>query len=82
MLRDMALIVLFLGLFFFAILVFETMEEISALVSTFFVFISGVIPTLIFKRSSLADGIKLRLITKSRKQSKSTYYILRKFWNH
>ena len=50
MLRDMALITLFLGLFFFAILVFETMEEISALVSTFFVFISGVIPTLIFKR--------------------------------
>ena len=50
MLRDMALIILFLGLFFFAVLVFETMEEISALVSTFFVFISGVIPTLIFKR--------------------------------
>ena len=50
MLRDMALIVLFLGLFFFAVLVFETMEEISALVSTFLVFISGVIPTLIFKR--------------------------------
>ena len=50
MLRDMALIVLFLGLFFFAVLVFETMEEISAVVSTFFVFISGVIPQLIFKR--------------------------------
>ena len=50
MFRDMALIVLFLGMFFFAILVFETMEELSALVSTFFVFISGVIPTLIFKR--------------------------------
>ena len=50
MFRDMALIILFLGLFFFAVLVFETMEEISALVSTFFVFISGVIPTLIFKR--------------------------------
>ena len=50
MLRDMALIILFLGLFFFAVLFFETMEEISALVSTFFVFISGVIPTLIFKR--------------------------------
>ena len=50
MLRDMALIILFLGLFFFAVLVFETVEEISALVSTFFVFISGVIPQLIFKR--------------------------------
>ena len=50
MLRDMALIIFFLGLFFFAVLVFETIEEISALVSTFFVFISGVIPTLIFKR--------------------------------
>ena len=49
MLRDMALIILFLGLSFFAILVFETMEEISALVSTVFVFISGVIPQLIFK---------------------------------
>ena len=52
MLRDMALIVLFLGLFFFAVLVFETMEEISALVSTVFVFISGVIPQLIFKTST------------------------------
>ena len=50
MLRDMALIILFLVLFFFAVLVFETMEEISAVVSTFFVFISGVIPQLIFKR--------------------------------
>ena len=52
MLRDMALIILFLGLFFFAVLVFETMEEISALVSTVFVFISGVIPQLIFKTST------------------------------
>ena len=50
MFRDMALIVLFLCMFFFAVLVFATVEEISALVSTFFVFISGVIPTLIFKR--------------------------------
>ena len=50
MLRDVALIVSFLCLFFLAILSFETVEEISALVSTFFVFISGVIPTLIFKR--------------------------------
>ena len=52
MLRDMALITLFLGLFFFAVLVFETIEEISALVSTVFVFISGVIPQLIFKTST------------------------------
>ena len=52
MLRDMALIILFLGLFFFAVLVFETIEEISALVSTVFVFISGVIPQLIFKTST------------------------------
>ena len=50
MLRDMALIILFLLLFFFAVLVFDTTEEISALVSTSFVFISGVIPQLIFKR--------------------------------
>ena len=52
MLRDMALIILFLVLFFFAVLVFDTKEEISALVSTSFVFISGVIPQLIFKRFS------------------------------
>ena len=50
MLRDVALILSFLCLFFLAILSFETVQEISALVSTFFVFISGVIPTLIFKR--------------------------------
>ena len=50
MLRDVALIVSFLFLFFLAILSFETVKEISGLVSTFFVFISGVIPTLIFKR--------------------------------
>ena len=50
MLRDMALIVLSLGLFFFAVLVFETIEEISAVVSTFFVLISGVIPSLIFTK--------------------------------
>ena len=50
MFRDMALVVFFLCLFFFAVIAFETMEEMSALVSTFFVFISGVIPTLIFKR--------------------------------
>ena len=56
MLRDMALIVLFLGLFFFAVLVFETMEEISALVSTFFVLISGVIPSLIFTKKKQFSG--------------------------
>ena len=50
MLRNVALIVSFLCLFFLAILFFETVEEISALVSTFFVFIGGVIPTLIFQR--------------------------------
>ena len=50
MLRNVALIVSFLCLFFLAILFFETVEKISALVSTFFVFISGVIPKLIFKR--------------------------------
>ena len=50
MFRNVALIVSFLCLFFLAILFFETVEEISALVSTFFVFISGVIPKLIFKR--------------------------------
>ena len=56
MLRDMALIVLFLGLFFFAVLVFETMEEISAVVSTFFVLISGVIPSLIFTKKKQFSG--------------------------
>ena len=56
MLRDMALIILFLGLFFFAVLVFETMEEISAVVSTFFVLISGVIPSLIFTKKKQFSG--------------------------
>ena len=56
MLRDMALIISFLGLFFFAVLVFETMEEISAVVSTFFVLISGVIPSLIFTKKKQFSG--------------------------
>ena len=56
MLRDMALIILFLGLFFFAVLVFETIEEISAVVSTFFVLISGVIPSLIFTKKKQFSG--------------------------
>ena len=50
MLRDMALIVLFLCSSFLAISTFKKLEDISALVSTFFVFISGVIPTLVSKR--------------------------------
>ena len=50
MVRDMALILLFLYLFFLTVLIFETVEDISVIVSTFLVFISGVIPTLIFKR--------------------------------
>ena len=49
MLRDMALILTFLSVSLFAILVFKSMNDISALVSTTFVFISGVIPTLIFE---------------------------------
>ena len=56
MLRDMGLITLFLGLFFFAVLVFETMEEISAVVSTFFVLISGVIPSVIFTKKKQFSG--------------------------
>ena len=56
MLRDMALIILFLGLFFFAVLVFETMEEISAVVSTFSVLLSGVIPSLIFTKKKQFSG--------------------------
>ena len=52
----MALIVLFLGLFFFAVLVFETMEEISAVVSTFSVLLSGVIPSLIFTKKKQFSG--------------------------
>ena len=50
MVRDMALILLFLYLFFLTVLIFETVEDISVIVSTFLVFISGVIPTLVFKR--------------------------------
>ena len=49
MLRDMALILTFLSVLLFALLVFKSMNDISALVSTIFVFISGVIPTLIFE---------------------------------
>ena len=56
MLRDMTLIILFLGLFFFAVLVFETIEEISAVVSTFFVLLSGVIPSLIFTKKKQFSG--------------------------
>ena len=48
MLRDMALIILFLGLFFFAILVFEAIKEISPLGLGFLLFISGIIPELVF----------------------------------
>ena len=62
MLRDMALIISFLGLFFFAVLVFETIEEISAVVFTFFLLLSGVIPSLIFtqkKQFSGRDKIKI-----------------------
>ena len=58
MLRDMALILLFLYLFFMAVLIFETMEDISVIVSTFLVFISGVIPTLIFKRFTTKEKFR------------------------
>ena len=49
MLRDMALTLTFLSVSLFAILAFKSMNDISALVSTTFVFVSGVIPTLIFQ---------------------------------
>ena len=49
MLRDMALILTFLSVSLFAILVFKSMNDISTLVSTIFVFVSGVIPSLIFQ---------------------------------
>ena len=49
MLRDMVLILTFLSVSLFAILVFKSMNDISTLVSTIFVFISGVIPSLIFQ---------------------------------
>ena len=49
MLRDMVLILTFLSVSLFAILVFRSMNDISALVSTIFVFVSGVIPSLIFQ---------------------------------
>ena len=50
MLRDMAIIFLFLFLSLFAILMFKFMNDISVLISTVFVFVSGVIPSLIFGR--------------------------------
>ena len=49
MLRDMVLILTFLSVSLFAILVFKSMNDISTLVSTIFVFVSGVIPSLIFQ---------------------------------
>lgn len=49
MLRDMALILTFLSVSLFAILAFKSINEVSALVSTTFVFVSGVIPTLVFQ---------------------------------
>lgn len=49
MLRDMALTLTFLSVSLLAILAFKSMNDISALVSTTFVFVSGVIPTLIFQ---------------------------------
>ena len=73
MLRDMGLIVLFLGLFFFAVLVFETMEEISAVVSTFFVLISGVIPSLIFTKKKQFSGWDKIKIDNKIKEAVSNY---------
>lgn len=49
MLRDMALTLTFLSISLFAILAFKSMNDVSALVSTTFVFVSGVIPTLVFQ---------------------------------
>ena len=49
MLRDMALTLTFLSVSLFAILAFKSMNDVSALVSTTFVFVSGVIPTLVFQ---------------------------------
>ena len=77
MLRDMALIILFLGLFFFAVLVFETIEEISAVVSTFFVLISGVIPSLIFtKKKQFSGWDKIKIDNKIKKAVRA--YVLAK----
>ena len=47
MLRDMTLILVFLFLSLYTILMFQSMNDMSALVSTIFVFVSGVIPSLI-----------------------------------
>ena len=49
MLRNIAIIVVFLCLSLFAILIFKSVNDISVLVSTIFVFVSGVIPSLIFE---------------------------------
>ena len=48
-LRDMVMTLTFLSVSLFAILAFKSMNDVSALVSTTFVFVSGVIPTLIFQ---------------------------------
>ena len=49
MLRDMVLISTFLSVSLFAILVFKSMTDVSTLVSTIFVFGSGIISSLIFQ---------------------------------
>ena len=73
MLRDMALIISFLSLFFFAVLVFETIKEISAVVSTFFVLLSGVIPSLIFTKKKQFSGWDKIKIDNKIKEAVSNY---------
>ena len=73
MLRDMALIISFLGLFFYVVLVFETIKEISAVVSTFFVLLSGVIPSLIFTKKKQFSGWDKIKIDNKIKEAVSNY---------
>ena len=75
MLRDMALILLFLFLSLFTILSFKSTKEISALVSTIFVFISGAIPSLILggfakKETFISGWNKIRIEKKIKKAVK------------
>lgn len=74
MLRDMALTLTFLSVSLFAILAFKSMNDVSALVSTTFVFVSGVIPTLIFqgftKKEKFSGWNKIKIEKKIREAVK------------
>ena len=78
MLRDMALISTFLFASLLAILTFTSMNDISTLISTIIVFISGAIPSLILKgftKSVKLSGWKKITMERKVKQAVERYII-------